>query len=237
MCVTEHFYTWHSPHIGRDFHMLVFGDRGFPVVLFPTSMGTYYEAKDRGLIQEAGHLIDSGKIKVYCPESIDADSWYNKQVHPSVRAYNHVCYDKLVLHEIAERAAEETGHARIAVAGCSFGGYHAANFAFRYPDKVAYLFSMSGAFDITSRTDGYYDDNVYYNNPVDYLMDDEDASLWSMGIILGVAEHDICREQNERLSGILQRKKIPHWLDVHENTFHDWPVWREMFPRYLSRIA
>jgi esterase/lipase superfamily enzyme len=57
-----------------------------------------------------------------------------------------------------------------------------------------------------------------------------------MGIILGVADNDICRDQNERLSGILNQKGISHWLDIRPNATHDWPVWKEMFPHYLSKI-
>ena len=37
------------------------------------------------------------------------------------------------------------------------------------PIMVSHMFSMSGAFRINSFMDGYYDDNVYFNNPVDFL--------------------------------------------------------------------
>jgi esterase/lipase superfamily enzyme len=38
----------------------------------------YYQAKDFGLINAAAYLIDTGKIKIYCPDSMDNQSWYNK---------------------------------------------------------------------------------------------------------------------------------------------------------------
>ena len=50
------------------------------------------------------------------------------------------------------------------------------------------------------------------------------------------AEHDICRGDNDRLSNILNRKGIRNWLDVRPFASHDWPVWKEMFPHYLSTI-
>jgi esterase/lipase superfamily enzyme len=140
------------------------------------------------------------------------------------------------MEEILPRMEAETGHQRIVAAGCSFGGYHAANFAFRHPEKVSYLFSLSGVFDIRARMDGYYDDNVYFNNPADYVPENQHADLWRMGIVLGVADNDVTRPQNEQLSGILADKKIPHWLDIRRHTIHDWPVWREMLPHYLSLI-
>lgn len=235
--MTEQYIKWHSPYLGRSFQMLVFGDRGMPVVLFPTSMGSYVEHKHRGMVDAAHWFVRQGLVKIYCPDSIDAESWYDSGVAPSVRVYNHTRYDALILKEVVVRAQEETGYERVVMAGCSFGGYHAANFAFRHPELVSYMFSMSGLFDISFRMDGYYDDHVYYNNPVDFMVGNEDPKLWEMGIVLGVAETDICRSDNERFSGLLSSKGIPHWLDIMPGTTHDWPTWLEMFPRYLGQIT
>lgn len=216
--------------------MLVYGDRGYPVILFPTSKGRYYENKDFKLIESAGWFIEEGLVKIYCPDSIDAHSWYNKTIHPTDRVRHHVRYDQMLYHELTPWARHETGVGKIVVAGCSFGGYHAANFAFKHPDQVSHLFSMSGAFDIREQLDGFYNDDVYYNNPVDFVSNSGDPAIWQQKIILGTAEHDICKDANINLSGILNRKGIPHWLDVRPGAVHDWPVWREMFPHYLSLI-
>jgi len=236
MSIHEEYHKWHSPAIGKDLEMLVFGHGGQPVILYPTSKGSYYQNKDMGLIDAVSWFLENGQVKIYCPDSIDALSWYNKSVHPSIRAYNHSCYDKLIATEIVPRAQNETGYSKVVMAGCSFGGYHAVNAACRHPSITSYCFSMSGAFDVKQFVDGYYDDNVYYNNPVDYIPGDSDPELWQMGIVLGTGEHDICRADNERLSEILHRKNINHWLDIRPNATHDWPVWKEMFPHYLSLI-
>jgi esterase/lipase superfamily enzyme len=236
MNVHEEYHKWYSPSIDRDFEMLVFGHAGMPVILFPTSKGAYYQNKDMGMIDAAAWFLENGKVKIYCPDSIDALSWYNKLIPPAARAYNHGRYDQLLITELIPRAQSETGHARVAMAGCSFGGYHAVNASFRHPSQTAYCFSMSGAFDVKQFMDGYYDDNVYFNNPVDFIPGDNNPDLWKMGIVLGTSDHDICKGDNERLSGILRQKSIDHWLDVRPNATHDWPVWREMFPHYLSLI-
>jgi len=236
MDLREEFNTWHSPALGREFKMLVFGHAGYPVILFPTSQGSYYQNKDQGLIETARWFLENGKVKIYCPDSIDALSWYNKDISPAERAWQHTRYDQLLLEEIVPRMRQETGHSRIATAGCSFGGYHAANFAFRHPGIAAFCFSMSGIFDIRDFVDGYYDDNVYFNDPVDFIPGAHDPDLWKMGIVLGTAEWDSCRSQNELMSGLLAAKNIGHWLDIRPNRSHDWPVWREMFPHYLSML-
>lgn len=232
----EQYIKWYSPNLSKDIEMLVFGHSGYPVLLFPTSMGRYYQNKDFGLIQSAEWFINNGKVKIYCIDSIDELSWYNKNIHPAERVKNHIWYDKMLREELVPRMQVEGNCHQIAVAGCSFGGYHAANFAFRYPDIVAYVFSMGGAFDIRMQLDGYYDENCYFNNPVDFIPHLQHPDIWKMGIALGVGEHDFCRPQNERLSAILAQKGIQHWLDIRPNYDHDWPAWREAFPHYLSKI-
>ncbi|WP_447642041.1 MULTISPECIES: esterase family protein [Chitinophagaceae] len=232
----EAYHKWYSQKIGRDFEMLVFGHSGIPVVLFPTSQGRYYENKDRGMIDVMSWFLENGKIKIYCPDSIDADSWYNKAAPAWVRAANHNLYDSLILEDVLGRAFYETGHDRAVMAGCSFGGYHAANFAFRHPDKVRAMLSMSGIFDMRMQLDGYYDDNVFYNNPVDYVPGNTDSNLWNMQIALGTAEWDICLGYNYEMAEILAKKHIPYWLDVEPGEKHDWTLWLKQFPKYLSLI-
>ena len=234
MVLNETYHKWHSPALNRDVEMLVFGYSGQPVVLFPTSQGAYYQNKDQGLIQKAAWLLESGKIKIYCPDTLDSFTWYNKSVSPGERAWNYNLYDRMLQTELIPWMQHETGYERIATAGCSFGGYHAVNTAFRHPELVSYCFSMSGAFDVRQFMEGYYDDNVFFNNPVDYIPADNNPNLWQMGIVLGTAEYDICKEENERLSGILQQRNIRHWLDIRPGANHDWPVWLDMFPHYLS---
>lgn len=232
----EEYIKWYSPNLNQDIDMLTFGHSGYPILLFPTSKGKYYENKDFKLIDAVQHFIDSGKVKIYCPDGIDAQSWYNKDIHPADRVKNHMWYDKMILEEVVSRARNETSFNKVITAGCSFGGYHAANFAFRYPWLVSHMFSMSGAFDIKGQLDGFYNDDVYYNNPVDYLPSATNGDLWNMRIVLGTAERDICKPYNEQLSAILNNKGINHWLDIRPNAEHDWPIWRQMFPEYLGQL-
>ncbi len=219
-----------------DIEMLVFGHAGYPVILYPTTMGKYYECKDFKLIESARWFLEQGLVQIYCPDSINNASWYNKSIHPADRVKNHIWYDRFMLEEVVNSICHQKQMSKVAVAGPSFGGYLAANFAFKHPGKVSHLFSMSGAFDISSFLDGYHDDNVYFNNPVEYLPGNNDPELWNMKIVLGVGEWDICLEANQQLADILNRKNIPYWFDLRKWAKHDWPIWREMFPHYLSLL-
>lgn len=238
--MNEQYVRWYTPHLSRDFEMLVFGHAGYPVILFPTSLGRYSQNKDFGLVGSVAPLLDAGRVKIYCPDGIDEQSWYNRSIHPADRVKTHQAYENVIRHDVVARARAETGHERVAMAGASFGGYHAVNFAFRHPDTVGYCISLSGSFDVRSFLDGYYDDNVYFNNPVDYLPNLNDPQflghLRHMGIILGTGDRDSCRDRNLHFSGMLDAKGIPHFLDDRKWCGHDWNYWRDMFPHYLSLI-
>lgn len=232
----EKYIKWFSPNLDREIEMQVFGNKGLPIIAFPTSMGRYNQNKDFKLIESAAWYIDNGLIKIYCIDSIDELSWYNKKVEPYIRAYNHECYDRMIDQELVPLALKETGFSKVATAGCSFGGYQAANYAFKHPEKVCAMLSMGAKFSIIDQVDGYYDDNVYFNNPPDFMPANNHPDLWNMKIFLGTAEGDMCKESNEEMSHILKSKGIDHWLDIRAWGGHDWPIWREMFPHYISLI-
>lgn len=232
----EELKEWYSPGLNMDIKTLIFGHSGQPIILFPTSMGSYYQNKDFKLLDAIAGFINDGKVKVYCPDGIDNLSWYNKSIHPADRVNNHICYDKFILEELLPLAKHETGYDKIITAGCSFGGYHAVNFAFRHPWAVSHVFSMSGAFDISTQLDGFYNDEAYFNNPVDFIPNDINPEIWQLKIVLGTSDRDMCKADNERLSEILNKKGINHWLDIRHNADHDWPIWREMLPDYLAHL-
>lgn len=232
----EHYHRWYSPSLSRDIEVLAFGTRGYPVMLFPTSMGHFSENKDFKLIDSVAWFIDEGLVKIYCPDGIDASSWYNKSIHPAQRVMNHIWYDNFLLTELVPLMQQETGVGRVATAGCSFGGYHATNFAFKHPEVTKYAFNMGAAFDIRDQLDGYYDENVYFNNPPDFIPNAQSPYFNDMFVVLGTGTNDMCWDANERMASVLRNKGINHWLDVRQNVPHDWPAWREMFPHYLSMI-
>ena len=58
--------------------------------------------------------------------------------------------------------------------GASLGAYHAANTLFKHPDHVKRCYALSGVYDMRDSMDGMYDDNFYFNNPVDYMANQSD---------------------------------------------------------------
>ncbi|HEX9281701.1 MAG TPA: alpha/beta hydrolase-fold protein [Candidatus Udaeobacter sp.] len=237
--MNERYIKWYTPWLSREFEMLVFGNGGgLPLILFPTSGARYYENKDFGLVGSVAGYIDSGKITVYCPDAIDLESLYNKSIHPADRIRTHNAYENVIVHDVFDLARRESSAHRVAVCGASLGAYHAANIAFRHPDAVSHLISLSGSFDISSFFDGYHDDNIYFNSPYEYLPNTTDPWKYNhMTIIIGTGEWDNARHESYRLSEGLNSKGIKHWLDDGKWRGHDWNYWQDMLPYYLSKIC
>jgi esterase/lipase superfamily enzyme len=236
--VNREYHKWFSPALNREMELLVFGHGGMPVIVFPTSMGRFFDYENRHMIEVIGDRYETGRLQAFCVDSVDAESWYNKAVPPADRAARHVQYDRYLVEEVVPFVRARNASVRMAVTGCSFGGYHSVNFALKHPDLVQACVSMGGAFDIHQFLDGYYDDNCYYNCPPDFLPNLNDAWFLDryrrMEIVLATGETDICLEENRRLSRIMTAKGIPHWLDVWgDGAGHDWPWWERMAQKFF----
>jgi len=233
------YIKWYSPSLHRDMELLAFGERGFPAVVFPTSGGRFWEYEDRGMIHALASKIERGELQIICADSVDRESWYNRGIHPADRVHRQNAFDAYLTRELVPFVRDRTSWPQMATTGCSFGGYHAINFALRHPDIVTYAVSMSGAFNVPQQVlDGYYDQNAYFHAPLDYLPNLNDHNqLEQMRrnyYVLAVGNHDQLFDQNVKLAHELGSKKIPHILDVWEGFGHDWPWWHQMAKKFLS---
>ncbi|MBV9440533.1 MAG: esterase, partial [Candidatus Eremiobacteraeota bacterium] len=76
--MTRSFEAFESAALGRRMEFLWFGDRGYPVVMFPTSMARFYEYEDFGTVRALAAKIESGALQLVCVDSVDAESFYNE---------------------------------------------------------------------------------------------------------------------------------------------------------------
>jgi esterase/lipase superfamily enzyme len=238
--MNREYHKWYSPALQRQMELLVFGHAGVPMIVFPTSMGRFYDYEDRSMIKVIEWRYESGALQGFCVDSVDAESWYNKQIHPRDRVLRHMQYEQYVLNEVISFVRTKNSSSELALTGCSFGGYHVMNFALRHPDLISRAVSMGGAFDIRQFLNGYYDDDCYFNCPPDFLPNLTDD--WYLNryrnhtqLVLATGERDICLGANEQLARIMEQKHIPHWLDIWRNeTGHDWPWWQQMTVKFFS---
>ena len=130
----------------------------------------------------------------------------------------------------------------ISTMGSSFGAYHAANTLFKHPDVIKRCFAMSGVYDLKNFMDGMYDDNFYFNNPVDYLANLNDA--WTFEQLASCDIHIATGTgpwekpgPSYGLSEVLASKGIRHSLDNWgADGGHDWPYWKHQMREYISRL-
>ncbi len=238
MGVSREHHRWFSPSLQRDMELLVFGHAGARVLVFPTSQGRFFDWEDRGMTGAMGEHLDKGWVQMICVDSVDAESWYNKTIPPADRVKRHMQYDQYILTEVLSFSAQHNTNPFVITTGASFGAYHAVNFAFRYPHQIGRVIGMSGYYDVKRWTGGYSNDDVYFNNPCDSLLHEREPhrleALRAMSIILAVGQDDSALENNKYLSGVLWGKDIWHALRIWDGFAHEWPVWQQMLPKYIS---
>ena len=236
--MNREYHKWWSWRLDRDMELLVFGHGGVPIVVFPSSQGRFFEFEDRGLIGAVAHKIDSGEIQLYCLDSVDAESWYNRDVPPRWRIARHVQYENYIMEEVLPFIRLRNFDPHLVSVGCSFGGYHAVNVALRHPDRFTGFLSMSGAFDLGNFLGGYYDQDVYFNMPPHYLPNLADPWFFDRyrnnTYILATGWDDHCLWQSQNLARIMGEKGVPHHLYIWDSwNSHDWPTWARMMNEYL----
>ncbi|HKB79740.1 MAG TPA: alpha/beta hydrolase-fold protein [Thermoanaerobaculia bacterium] len=228
---------WWSPSLGREMEFLWFGKFGRPVMLFPTSSSRFYECEDFGLVGSLAGKVDSGEIQLVCVDSVDAESWYNRHAAPAVRAARHAQYDAYLRNEMAPYVFNRAQRGDLAVYGASFGAYHAANFAARYPDVVSRAICFSGIYDIHQFLGGWWDDTCYFHCPTAFIpnLDGEwVGKLSRIGWVIATGEYDTLVQKNRDFAGLLSWKGIPNHLEIWRGVFgHDWPWWLENLPRFV----
>jgi esterase/lipase superfamily enzyme len=232
------YHRWFSPALQRDMELLVFGHAGARVLAFPSSCGRFFDWEDRGLVGSLGEHFERGWIQLICVDSVDRESWYAFKRPPGERAWRHAQYDQYVSTEVVPFSLQLNNNPFLISTGPSFGGYHAVNFGLRHPDQVRRVLGMSGVYDIRRFVRDHYDNNVYFNNPCDYIAGEQDpdrlASLRGLDIILAVGRDDPLIASNRRLSEELWDKGVWHALRVWDGFAHDWPVWEKMLHLYLA---
>jgi esterase/lipase superfamily enzyme len=232
----EH-HRWFSPSLGKDMDLLIFGHAGARVLVFPTSMGKFFEWQDRGMMGALGEHLERGWIQLYCVDSVDEESWYAKWKHPHDRAVRHAQWDSYLINEVVPLSWHKNQNPFFMTVGASFGAFHAMSFGLRYPHLVNRVIGLSGLYDIREISRGYTDDLVYHYNTPQVMPHEHDHSRLSamrrMDIIMAIGRDDSFAEHNRWFSGVLWNKGIGNALRIWDGWSHDWPYWMQMIQVYI----
>lgn len=235
-------HAWHSPALNKHMEVAVYGHYGFALLMLPTAAADYLEYERFLMIDALSKHINAGKIKVYSINSINSESWLNRNMNPRHKIIRHQQFNDYVCNEVVPFIHHSSnGLVPIITTGASFGALHAANLYFRRPDIFAGTIAMSGVYNLASYTDGYFDEDCYFNSPEHYIPNLNDdyflprlRQAKHIHILTGSGAYE-APDASRRFSALLQRKGIPHELDVWGyDVPHDWVTWRAMLPYYIE---
>ena len=90
--MNREYHKGYSQELHREMEMLIFGYSGTPVLVFPTSMGKFFEYEDRGMVGVLAPKIEQGELQLFCPDAVDTESLYNKSAHPIISVLRQLQY-------------------------------------------------------------------------------------------------------------------------------------------------
>ena len=235
-------HQWHSPRLDKNMEVAVYGHHGFALLMFPTAAADYLEYERFYVIDAIAPFIERGLVKVFSINSINNESWLNNTMHPRHKAIRHGQFNDYITEEVVPFIHTHChGLVPIITTGASFGALHSANNLFRRPDLFAGCIAMSGSYDLKDYTDGYWDQDVYFNSPLDYLPNLADETQLQLlrakqhiHFVSGQGAYEKPSSSTD-IGRVLASKGIPHEIDLWgHDVDHDWPWWRKMLPHYLG---
>ncbi|HEV7347541.1 esterase family protein [Telluribacter sp.] len=230
---------WFSPALDRQMDVAVYGHYGFALLLLPTADTGFLEYEQQGLIESIRSHIEAGKVKVFC---IGSATSHRPAISNEERVQLYQLYYDYIFREVVPFIKEKTSdETPLIAAGASVGAVHSANLFFKHPDLVHGIIAMSGCYDLSHYTNGFYDQDVYFNSPGHYLTNLN--AEWHLGkyrqsrhihLITGSGAYED-PNSSRYISTILTSKGVPHELDIWGEEYpHEWWVWHRMMNLYLE---
>jgi len=244
------YFRWYSPELNRDMEMKVYGHAGRPVLFIPCQDGRFFDFENFKMADTWAPWIERGEVMVFSIDTMDLETWSNKTGDPRWRIERHEQWMRYIVNEVApfiQQMANERngwdGIPGIISFGCSLGATHAANLFFRYPEIFTGTLALSGIYNASYGWDGYMDQDVYNNSPVDYLA----GMSWdhpyiekyrnNRGIIcVGQGAWEM-PETTRRVAEIVAEKNMGVWVDFWgHDVAHDWDWWYKQVPYFVPHL-
>lgn len=235
--------SWYSPALNKEMPIASYGHYGFALLLVPTAAADYLEYERFQLIQALEPIINSGKCRVFSIDSMNKESWMNYQMEGAHKAIRHNQFNEYVFNEVIPFIRNATSQETfIYTCGASFGALHSMNLFLKRPDIINGVIAMSGVYNLTEYTRGYWDEQVYYNSPEHYIPNLHDSyyldkirASHHIHIMTGKGDYE-APDAARHFSSILYSKGI--WCDLEVWGYdmkHEWPTWRAMLPYILNK--
>jgi esterase/lipase superfamily enzyme len=239
--------TSYVPSLGREMNIAAYGSAGIPVLVFPSSEGKASDYAGFGMVDALATLIEAGRLRLYCVDSYDSESWYGRHRPTNERAWRHSLYENWIMNDVVPAIARDVRdpHVRLVCTGCSFGAFHSTLFALKHPKRFKHALAMSGVYDIRFLLDGHHDDWVYYNNPAEFVPNLHGSLLQELQrtvfitLVCGQGQwEEKCLSSTKDFWGVLSSKRIPNYMDLWgHDVAHDWPWWRKQIVYYMNHLV
>ena len=238
----KEFTSWYSPALEKDMPVVTYGHYGFSLLLIPTASADYLEYERFQLIDSLAPYINNGKIKVFSVNSINNESWLNNNMAGEHKGIKHNQFNQYIFNEVMPFIKVNTSaDTPVITCGASFGALHSMNLFLKRPDIINGVIAMSGVYDLSEYTKGFWDDQVYFNSPLHFMPNLTDDWLLNhirssnhIHILSGSGAYED-PDASRRFAGVLYDKGINYELDIWgEDMKHDWPTWRDMLPYYIE---
>ncbi|MFU8813045.1 MAG: esterase family protein [Balneolaceae bacterium] len=217
------YLTWKSPSLGKEMEMLVFGERGTPVLVFPSEEGQFFEWEDSGIIEQVSEQIDEGYNQFFCVDSVASESFLNKNVDPNLRLSRHSQYESYIVDEVIPRIRSMNKSPYLIATGANMGAYYALLMGLKHPNCVSKVIAISGSYDIAPYLDGNDSTHAYYNNPIAFIPNLNDPAILKQYRELEIRmlsyKNDPNKNATSRMSDILWMKQISHQCYVWNETY------------------
>lgn len=234
--------SWYSPSLGKEMPIATYGTYGFALLMVPTAGADYLEYERFQLLDHLAPFVNAGKLKIYSIDSINKESWLNNEMAGEHKAIRHNQYNQYVYNEVVPFIKNSTSwDTPIYIAGASLGALHSMNLFLKRPDLLNGVIAMSGVYDLTEYTKGFFDEQVYFNSPVHYIPNLTDHGILEqirrsnhIHILTGSGSYE-APDAARNFAGILYDKGITYELSVWGDEWtHDWPTWRAMLPLWID---
>lgn len=238
--------TWYSDRVGRNMRIKVYGHFGPAFIAFPCQDGNADDWYNNGMIDALSWFLENGKIKLFCIDSNDDETVSSTSWDKGYAGYKMEMYHQYLINEVLPFIYDNMGgYIEPYLVGCSMGASHAANNFLRRPDLFAGFIALSGKYDLSEFFDGYMDENIYNNSPIDFLRlmsnDHPYIDLYNqreMYVVVGKGRFEfLVSDSNYELSDIAREKGIDINFNFwDENSVHDWESWHYQMPYFISKI-
>lgn len=234
-------HRWPSAFVSTTLDLVRIGHSGQCFVLFPAVNGFAEEYLAAGFFDGCRDAIEKGLLQFFCLGCEYGRSWLNGELPPREKILLHLRYERYLAEEVFPLVSSLTSESRTNVAGAGFGAYVAISFALKHPPVVHRAIGLSGSYSIRPFLDQYYDDDCYFNAPLDFVPNISDeillAELRKLEVTLCCEDFEPCEDDNRRLAAILKEKAIPCQFIRTSQQERGWELWKRNFSELVVASA